>query len=190
MWVFTRWKFGSHTAGPGITALYQRKAKAVWGPALRNPPLPGWALLREWPMSYHIWHCSYDVSKCRKSSMFGTTWRRGFGKLGESDLYSALHQDIREEHWFVVCCKLKCGSCPDHILGCWKTATPVTTSITCLDWVWPVKSRRSGRVCNDPWVTFARRNKRHMAGDQWIVGIMLHQLYIIPAHLLASEKIF
>ena len=36
---------------------------------------------------YHICTCSSDVSKYRKSGMFGTTWRRSFRKLGKSDFF-------------------------------------------------------------------------------------------------------
>lgn len=89
--------------------------------------------------------------------MFGTTWRRDFRKLGKSNFFSPLHQAIRE-HWFVECHELKCVSCPDHILGCWKTATLAMTSITHLDWDWLVKSRRSGRVHSNHWVNSASRN--------------------------------
>ena len=60
------------------------------------------------------------------------------------------HQTIREEHWFVEHHELKCSSCPDHILGCWKIATAAMTSITRLDWVLPLKNKRSGRVWGTP----------------------------------------
>ena len=60
------------------------------------------------------------------------------------------HQNIREEHWFVHYHDLKYGSCPDHILGCWKIATAAMTFITHLDWVLPLKNKRSGRVWGTP----------------------------------------
>lgn len=122
--------------------------------------------------------------------MFGTTWRRDFRKLGKSNVFSTLHQAIREEHWFVECHELKCVSCPDHILGCWKTATPAMTSIIHLDWVWPVKSRRSGRVHSIPeWILLV---EIEISNGLWSVnvGIMLHQLHIIPVHLLASKRYY
>lgn len=152
-----------HAAGLGITTVCQgkwgcwagnynnvsRQVRAAWGPLPRSPHLPWWALLGEWHLFYHICNCSCDISKCGKSGMFGTTWRRGFRKSGKS--FSQHSSGYKGGTGFVGCHELRYASCPDHTLACWKTATPAMISTTRLDWAWPVKSKRSGRVCDTSW---------------------------------------
>ena len=43
----------------------------------------------------HICTRSCDVSKCRKSGMFGTTWRRSFRKLGKSEFFPQHSSDYK-----------------------------------------------------------------------------------------------
>lgn len=112
-----------------------------------SPPLMGF--LGEWHLFYHICNCSCDISKCGKSGMFGTTWRRGFRKSGKSFFQHS--SGYKGGTGFFGCHELRYASCPDHTLGCWKTAIPAMISTTHLDWAWPVKSKRSGRVCDTSW---------------------------------------
>lgn len=88
------WKFWmSHGYWAGNYNYVSREVRAGWGPSPRSPHLPWWASLCEWRLFYHIFHCSCDVSKCRKSGMSGTTWRRGFRKSGKF-LLPSIHWDI------------------------------------------------------------------------------------------------